>query len=198
MVKGRANASLVLLSLCGKSGCVWVMGCQKIPPLAVAAPIAVRRSVHEAACRHYSSVQYVQQRAMQFAEHCAVLRAGHSASSSTQSGSPSSAQSIGHCAVRTAAYGAHTRTVSATRWCSELSLLLSLQASAAGVFSICSGITPVSLLSQRRDSGRESQTWHEFLFAVCLVLPIGGSCHGPGKGETCHAAVLVARKCAGP
>lgn len=160
MVKGRANASLVLLSLCGKSGCVWVMGCPKIPPLAVAAPIAVRRSVHEAACRHYSSVQYVQQRAMQFAEHCAVLRAGHSASSSAQSGSPSSAQSIGHCAVRTAAYGAHTRTVSATRWCSELSLLLSLQASAAGVFSICSGITPVSLLSPRRDSGRESQTWH--------------------------------------
>lgn len=160
-------------------------------------------SVHTAARRHYSSVQswvaacstysvvqYVERGAVRFVEHSAVLRAGHSASSS--------AQSIGHCAVCTAVYGAHTSTVSATRWCSELSLLLSLQASAAGAFSICSGITPVSLLSQRRDSSRESQTWHEFLFAVCLVLPIGGSCHGPGKGETCCAAVLVARECAGP
>lgn len=107
------------------------MGCQKILSLTIAAPIAVHGSVCEAACGPYSSMRTIQRYAA-CAAACSASSSGLCAVHTALCGVYSTVQSLGQDRARPAvqslrgdvysAYRAHTRTVSATRWCSELSL----------------------------------------------------------------------------
>lgn len=131
------------------------MRCQNILSVSFAAPIVMHSSVCRAACGLRGSVQCIQQCAQQGVggtARCSLYRARQSLGQETVCMCSLVCPAV-HGAVCTAVYGmysmyrAHTRAVSATRWCSELSFLLSPQVSAAGAFSACSEMSPVSLLS---------------------------------------------------
>lgn len=129
-----------------------MMRCQNILSVSAAAPTVMHSSVCRAACGLRGSMQCIQQCAQQGVggtARCSLYRAGQSLGQETVCMCGLVCPAV-HGAVCTAVYGmyrAHTRVVSATRWCSELLFLLSPQVSAAGAFSACSEMSPASLLS---------------------------------------------------
>lgn len=128
-------------------------------------------------CSAYSNAQFCLQSSMrtirQCIQHCAQQGEGGTARRALYSAVQSSGQETVHrcslvCpavhgAVRTAVYGA-------TRWCSELSLLLSPQASAAGAFSVCSEMSPVSLPCQHRLEWSHTTDTSRLGLSYCQLL----------------------------